>query len=621
MSNHENKQFRFKENDSESTNGSDQGPSDHNRNRKKERNGKAKEPHYQHPSDGTSRNGFNNEGPMTDMIRSVDLARRYMAVVDDMYAQLSQDIQAAVRNREKVVELELEVRLKDERIEKHQDTIDRILERSGKKDEKLEKKRQEIEKAEKELEKKRAEVDKLKAREEMKAKEAELERSHAHDAQLKKRSAALDSDFKERKDKLEKELKQREEDGKKKLTDLEAENKRLSNQVKELNGKTNSYKETLATQKETIEDIETLKKNYKKEAAEAQNELHKMKAEFGLTSNTPEFFQKGFVEIAGQIHGISTNFCRSLDPKDWASLHDKLKDLDPCFASIPISDSEDSKLLRTAHMERIISFSLSTLVFKPFSSDNTFQTERQHAVNLLEEVALGLGRSGDNRRAAAVFKSLAIRGLGSPNSQETASSLYSKRTDAFLQSIKPVWSLLIPQAQHESLEENLRTLAESAMSLWNTVQNDEFLEINASLDLDLALREKWRSPLFDEDCVSNGLAVTLSTRPRIFTLFPHITAKAFATGPEPTVKIPGSFENPKAEAQMREFCIHPGIGMCESSALVLRGKEEQEDLEEELKDEKLIKELEATKKALSERNKLRSQRHGSITSLPSPGAE
>ncbi|PVH89530.1 hypothetical protein DL98DRAFT_579322 [Cadophora sp. DSE1049] len=621
MSNHENKQFRFKENDGESTNGSDQGPSDRNRNGKKEKKGKAKEPHYQHPPEGTSRNGLNDEVPMTDMIRAVDLARQYMAVVDDIYEQLSHDIQDATQNRQKAVALEDQCRQKDEYIEKQEGTIDSILKSCGKKDDKLEQKKLEIEKAEKDLERKRAEVDKLKAREEMKAKEAELERNRAHDAQLKKQRASQEKEFKERKDKLEKDLKQREEDIKKKLTDVETENKSLSSQLKELNGRMNSYVKTLAAQKETFEETEKLKKVFKEEAIKAQNELQEIKDEFGLISNTPEFFQKSFGEIAKHIHAISTNFSHSLDSKDWASLHDKLRVLDPCFASIPISNSEDSKLLRTAHMERIISFNLCNLVFKPFSSDNTFQAERRNAVTLLEEAALGLERSGDNSRVTAVFKSLAIRGLRSSSQLQAASPALSRRTDAFIQAVKPVLSLLVPQAQHARLEDVMSTLAQSTISLWDSVQNDEFLEIRASLDLDPSLRMEWHSPHFDADCDSTGRAVTSSTRPRIFTLFPTITANSFAAVSEPTVKVPGSFENSKTETHMRELCIHPGIGMCESSALVLRGKEEQEEMVEEREAEEMRRDVEAKQKALFERTKMKSQRNGSITSLPSFSAE
>ena len=286
-----------------------------------------------------------------------------------------------------------------------------------------------------------------------------------------------------------------------------------------------------------------------------------------------------------------------------------------------MSNSKESMLLRTAHMHRIISSNLSILIFKPFSSDTTFQAERQNAVRLLEEATLGLERTTDNKRVAAVFKSLAMQGLRSASQVQAVSPAPPTRVDAFTKAIKPFLFLLAPQAQHASLEDTLCALAQSAISLWDSAQSDEFLDITASLDLDLALRAKWGSPRFDDDSESPDYAITSSTDPEIFTLFPSITARAFTVASEPSVQIPGSFENSKAEPQVRKLIIHYGIGMCESSGLVGRGKDEQQDMEEELKDEKLRKELEATQKALSERSKMKSQRNGSITSLPSPSAE
>ena len=272
-------------------------------------------------------------------------------------------------------------------------------------------------------------------------------------------------------------------------------------------------------------------------------------------------------------------------------------------------------------MHRIISSNLSTLVFKPFSSDNTFQVERENAVRLLEEAALGLQRTTGNKRVAAVFKSLAMQGLRSSSQLQAVSPAPPTRVDAFTKTIKPFLSLLVPQAQQAGLEDILCALAQSAITLWDSAQSDEFLDLTASLDLNLALRAKWSSPRFNDDSGSPDHAITSSTDPDILTLFPSITARAFTVTSEPSVQIPGSFENSKSDPQVREFVIHHGIGMCESSALVVRGKEEQQDMEEELKDEKLRKELEATQKALSERSKMKSQRNGSITSLPSPSAE
>ncbi|KAL5328889.1 hypothetical protein ACEPPN_002397 [Leptodophora sp. 'Broadleaf-Isolate-01'] len=637
MSN-ENTQFRYTTPEEESANGSDHGSSTgyrNGRNGKKGKKGKAKKPHYQYDPETERENRSIKD--MNDMIRAVDSARQHLSKVDDMYAQLSQDIQEAVQNRKRVAELEKQCQQKHDKIEKLQGTVDDIMERSGKRDEKLEKKKLEIEEAEKAVEKKMAEVDKLRAREVVKAKEAELERSQAHDAELKKQRLAQELELKECREKLEKDFKQLGEDERKKVADLEAEKKLLLGQVKELQTKTDAYVKKLAAEKERCEDMEKLKKFSKDEALESKKELQKMKDEFGLESNTREFFQKKFNEISSQVHTISTKFCQDLNPKvctsssflklfdpsliieckDWTLLHEKLKALEPCLASIPISGSDDSKLLRIVHAERIISSNLTTIFFKPFSSDNTFQSERQDAIDLLEQVTLGLENSGDSKRAAAVFKSLAIRGFQSLGPLQTTSAPCA-RIEAFLEAVKSVLSLLVPETQYASLEDALRALVQSTISLWKSVQCDEFLDIKASLDLDPSLQTEWRSSFFDPEGDADDTAVASPSHSGIFTLFPKITAKCSIEIAEPKVKIPGSFDESKIGTQVHEICIHPGIGLFKDSALVLRAEEEQNEIEEELHQAKLMLELEATKKAQSERNKMKLQRNGSMSGPPSP---
>ncbi|KAH7342638.1 hypothetical protein BKA65DRAFT_295049 [Rhexocercosporidium sp. MPI-PUGE-AT-0058] len=619
MSSQDNTQSRFNAPEGEGTNGSNHGSSTRNKNGRNGKNGKTKEPHYQFNAETERENRPSKD--MNDMIRAIDSVRQHMAEVDDLYEQLFQDIQGAVQNRKKVAELEKECQQKDDQIERQQDAIDSILERSGKKDEKLERKRLEIMEVEKAVEKKMADVEKLKARRELEAKQEELEMNKARKAQIEKQKAAQELELKARREKLEKEFRQRAEDEQKKVAALEAEKKRLSDQVKDLKTRNEAYVAELAAEKESFEEMAKLKGVFKEESTRSQKELQKMKDEFGLESKTLGFFRKKFGEISSQVHTISRKFSQDLNPKDWTSLHEKLRALDPHLASLPISGSEDSKLLRIAHTERIISFNLSTIVFKPFSSDNTFQPERHTAIDLLEQAALGLESSGDSKRAAAVFKSLAIRGFQSLRPLETASSVPSTRDEAFLQAVKPFLSLLVPETQYANLEDALRALVQSAISLWKSVQSDEFLDIKADLDLDPSLQTEWRSPFFDREGDANDAATVSPTSLGIFTLFPKITAKYSTDSAEPKVKVPGSFDDLKVGLQVHEICIHLGRGLSENSALVLRGEEEQHEMEEEMKDEKLRMELEATQKALADRNKMKLQRSGSASGSPPPTAE
>ncbi|KAL2075487.1 hypothetical protein VTL71DRAFT_430 [Oculimacula yallundae] len=489
---------------------------------------------------------------MKDMIRIIDSARRSLADAEEMYDQLSQDIQEAVQNRKRVAELET-------LCNKQQDAIDSILERSGRKDEKLEQKKLAIIEAEKVLEKKKADVDKFKAREEMKAKEAELERGKANEIQLKKQRSSLELEYKELKGKLEKDLKQREESKQKKLTELEAENKRLSGRVKVLETDTKGYVTKLAAAMERYEDMEKLKRLSREEATKSQDELQNMKDEFGLQSNTPEFFSREkFGEVSSLVHTISTTFCQELNSKN--------------------------------------------------------------AVNLLEDAILGLEEAGENKRGAAVFKSLATRGLRSLSSSPKVSSTCGTRTEALLLAVMPVLRLLAPEAQHTKLEAALSGLVQSAISLWTLVQSDELLDVKASLDLDPALQREWASSVFNIDSGTNNSAVVQSTQPEILKLFPSITAKMSTTSPAVQNHIPGSFDDSKPMTHI-QICIHPGSGLPESSALVMRGEQEIREMEEKMEVERLEMNLKATQKAIADRNKLKLQRNGLGSGPPSPTAE
>lgn len=261
---------------------------------------------------------------------------------------------------------------------------------------------------------------------------------------------------------------------------------------------------------------------------------------------------------------------------------------------------------------------LGTIIFQPFSSDNTFQSERQNAVGLLEEAASSLETSGDTKRAAAVFRSLAIRGFQSPSPLSKASSTRNTRTEAFLQAVRPVLFLLVPETQYAGLEDALRALVQSAITLWNLVQSDEFLVIRASLDLDPSLQMEWHSSDFGAGYEGDSTVIPSKTQLRILTLFPKIIAK-YSVLAEQSNKVPGGFDDFKSVIQS-QICIHSGVGLSVHSPLVLRGEEEQHEMEEELKDEELRMDLEARRKALDDRSKMKMQRHGSISSSSSPTA-
>lgn len=307
--------------------------------------------------------------------------------------------------------------------------------------------------------------------------------------------------------------------------------------------------------------------------------------------------------------------------QSWSSIHAQLKTLDPCFASIPISDSEESGLLRAAHVQRIISIQLCKIILQPFSSDETFQPERQDAVTLLEKVFSALGQ-GYSRRAATVFQALAVRGLShNLSTQSEAGSLRQSRAETFVKAVLPATSLLTPDSELQALESDLAALAKLTISTWAFAQSEEELVIEVRLDLRLELRKEWRSPVYDPDHDTTNAAAASSARPGTFTLFPNIAARSYAETDETSdVQVPGSFEQANVTVSGQAITIHPGIGMAGSSALVVRGKQEQERMEEDEKVENLKQQADEVKRALEDIEKSKSQRTGSVSSPSSPSS-
>ena len=70
--------------------------------------------------------------------------------------------------------------------------------------------------------------------------------------------------------------------------------------------------------------------------------------------------------------------------KDFQTIYNNLKSSDTCFSSVPISNSEDSKNLRSAHAQRVISSYLQRIIWQPFSSEKLIQQE--NIISLLKDI-------------------------------------------------------------------------------------------------------------------------------------------------------------------------------------------------------------------------------------------
>jgi hypothetical protein len=268
------------------------------------------------------------------------------------------------------------------------------------------------------------------------------------------------------------------------------------------------------------------------------------------------------------------------------SIHENLKCNDTCFTSVPISDSEDSKKLLTAHAQRVISSHLRQIIWQPFSSEKNIQQE--NITSSLEAIAKELVKSsqpGSGIRAARVWSALTMRALHSMSPKSQGAS--PPRAQKFVDDVTKVLSPLIQPPTAAAFQKDLLALTDLAVSVWNSAQTGE-LEIQVYSDLELEARQEWRSPIFDPAENNNAsVDIASSTYPRVFVLFPRVIARAL-TGDTKITSLPGAYPKPNGKPRIVEKCIHRGIGMAECSALVLRGKEEIELWKEEMKEEQVI---------------------------------
>jgi hypothetical protein len=320
--------------------------------------------------------------------------------------------------------------------------------------------------------------------------------------------------------------------------------------------------------------------------------------------------EEKFHNISDQIEDISTRYFRELNDnvcsshfdkhtqlthcQDLDTIREELAALDPCFASIPISDTEESQNLRVAHAQRIISSSLSQNIWQPFSSEKTLH--RPDFVSLLSEIAAELAKprpdGSTSGRAASYWTALTNRALDSlsrnppspstptpPSSRPPAPRRADKAVDDSFRILFP----LVTPSQEEQLRKELMALADSAIAVWNAAQTDE-LKITVSPTLNHANRNEWRYTKFDPPPSPSptgrdvGEDVISSTYPRIFTLFPRILATqiVFPSREQPA-SLPGSYPQARDEPHATVTCVHSGFGLPEWSQLVLMGKEEEEE--------------------------------------------
>jgi hypothetical protein len=289
-------------------------------------------------------------------------------------------------------------------------------------------------------------------------------------------------------------------------------------------------------------------------------------------------------------------------------------------------------LLRVAHAHRVISSALHKYVWQPFSFDGALPDSP--LITLLSDIFSEISRNSlsDNGtgHVASFWKALTTHTLQSipnplsdPKSNGSPPLPLMSRAARVVHDVLSALSPLLTPTQEADLREELSNLTKSAISLWVSAEADESGFI-VSLTLDPANRDEWRSRDFDpllSDPTTEGTAakeMVSATNPRIFTLFPRITAKKLPKPVETQAGLPGSW--PSAELPPRTadvVCIHEGVGLPEWSRLVMSGKQEQVEIERELEDAAAM--VFKGRNMKTARNNSSSSRSGSIAgSVSSP---
>lgn len=265
--------------------------------------------------------------------------------------------------------------------------------------------------------------------------------------------------------------------------------------------------------------------------------------------------------------------------------------VDAEFASVPISGSEASYDLRAAHTQRLLSTVLCKEIWQPFYFGYTLLHPEQ--ISLLQAVAIEVaGSSEDNsggHRINNIWRTVTMRALQSLSSseklpqhlQQQAAGSASPPIEQIVKDVMSRLEVLYRPSQRAELRTELTNLFNSAMFLWATAQTDA-LQISAHFILDLGQHADWSSQLFDTQDSDHTDDDAL--HPKVFTLFPQVTAVSSAYVRTSAASLPGSWPESIANTQQIETSIHPGLGFLSTSALVTAGKDEMENRNAILRD-------------------------------------
>ncbi|KAH8684467.1 hypothetical protein BGZ60DRAFT_166619 [Tricladium varicosporioides] len=511
-------------------------------------------------------------------------------VLNDLYIEHAQSIEIVQRTHQQLVTLQEECSRKNEKILQQKHAIAELQGLSEDREAELARRTEIIEADEllllekkKKMEKKLKDADKS-----IECKEAQMKLEMKKT--LDERKIEQENQHQACAQQLLEEFKNREENDKQQLNTLSSENRKLSEDLAKQEKKNLDLKDQLALIKEELEDVQRAKASYREDKERLELKLKAVRNEFYLTTKTEGFYTTRFAEIATRIEKTATEYFTDLPDINPEHIHTELISLDCHFNSIPISQSEISRDLRIAHTQRIISSALFTHIWQPFSTEALYS--KPEFASLLHKIATKLSHTehrGNRGRADHVWRVLTMRALRSldsstlnftepsPEGKLVPSGRANSVTQDMMKQLKP----LITPAQSREVESALIDITEAAIDVWTFAQTDN-LNITANTNLEASSHSLWRSQKYDpleplpDD--KEGTHSTHLTRPRIFTLFPTVTAIPMSDVTS-TSNISSSEESQRVCDENRETILHPGIGLPELSTLMIRGKGEKEEFE------------------------------------------
>ncbi|KAI9651697.1 MAG: hypothetical protein M1829_002566 [Trizodia sp. TS-e1964] len=564
---------------------------------------------------------------VSETVRSLEAAHQSINLLQDKLSSHMGDIRDIEETRNRLNQMEELCSEKNEEIERQDNTITTLTNKSHNT-------RQELEHQRKMIEREKNEIEQEKSKQEKRVNTAMAEEKIKLQNEFDKlMSNQLKTHDRRRKD-LEDEFAKQRSEINKKLAIMDAEMKRLLIIVEGQKTTIEAQKKELEKTTEQCDLLERAKDSFKREKQDRERELETIRNEFALnhiskddlyvfdpiTADSADHFinntsKQRFAAIQRHIEEISLKFFVDVDGKDLDKVHEELSTADPCFTSVPIDDSDDSRDLCVAHAQRIVSSAICEYIWKPLHSEFTLLHPELNGLlrNMLDELEKSSGG-----RSVFVWKALTMQALQSLSVQLPASRnsevqnppapSVSGRAQSVVSNVLSKLSPLVSSSHSYELQKDLHKLASEAIKIWNDAQTGN-LKIAVFQSLDHARTKEWWH--WDPESPKDNLDIMSESHNRILCLFPHVVAWEIVDVVEHTSGPPGSWPVDLKQAPCaKETCIHPGRGLPEWSPLVVRGQKMQEE-----KIDFISKALETAKKELhSTRRVSGHSRRGSIGS-------